>query len=79
MQQSTKLRVILVAGAAVVATGALATALGEETVNGGTSPIVSSGDMTIGDTATTTTPPTVVPAASPAEKATPPCGFTTAC
>lgn len=79
MQQSTKLRATLVAGAALVAAGALATALGEETVNGGTAPIVSSGGMTLGVTATTTTPPTAVPIASPAEKATVPCGFTTGC
>jgi hypothetical protein len=79
MQQSTKLRAILVAGAALVAAGAFATALGEETVNGGTAPIVSSGQMTLGSTATTTTPPTAVPIASPTQKATVPCGFTTGC
>ena len=79
MHQSTKLRATLVAGAALVAAGALATALGEETVNGGTAPIMSSGGMTLGVTATTTTPPTAVPIASPAEKATVPCGFTTGC
>ena len=56
MQQPTKIRVILVAGAALVAAGAFATALGEETASGGTAPIVSSGKMTLGDTATTTTP-----------------------
>ena len=62
MQQSTKMRAILVAGAALVAAGAFATALGEETVSGGTAPIVSAvGNMTLGGTATTTTPPTAVP------------------
>ena len=83
MQQSTKMRAILVAGAALVAAGAFATALGEETTNGGTAPIVSVsvGKMTLGGTATTTTPPTAVPVAiaSPAQKATVPCGFTTGC
>jgi len=81
MQQSTKMRAILVAGAALVAAGTFATALGEETASGGTAPIVSSGKMTLGDTATTTTPPTAVPIAiaSPAQKATVPCGFTKGC
>ena len=81
MQQSIKMRAILVAGAALVAAGAFATALGEETTNGGTAPIVSSGKMTLGGTATTTTPPTAVPIpmASPAQKATVPCGFTKGC
>lgn len=79
MQKSTKLRAILAAGAAIVAAGAFATALGDETVNGGTAPIVSSGEMTLGETATTTTPPTTVPIASPTEKAAVPCGFTAAC
>jgi hypothetical protein len=81
MQQPTKIRTILVAGAALVAAGAFATALGEETANGGTAPTVSSGKMTLGETATTTTPPTVVPVAiaSPAQKATVPCGFTKGC
>ena len=79
MQKSTKLRATLVAGAALVTAGAFATALGEETVNGGTAPIVSSGEITLGVTATTTTPPTAVPIASPTQKATVPCGFTTSC
>jgi hypothetical protein len=76
MQQPTKMRAILVAGAALVAAGAFATALGEETASG-TAPTVSSGKMTLGDTATTTTPPTAVliPIASPTLKATVPCGF----
>ena len=42
MQQSIKMRAILVAGAALVAAGAFATALGEETASG-TAPTVSSG------------------------------------
>ena len=76
MQQPTKIRAILVAGAALVAAGAFATALGEETASG-TAPTVSSGKMTLGDTATTTTPPTAVliPVAAPSLKATVPCGF----
>ena len=77
MQQPTKIRAILVAGAALVAAGAFATALGEETASG-TAPTVSSvGKMTLGGTATTTTPPTAVPVsiASPTLKATVPCGF----
>ena len=79
MHQSTKTRTILVAGAALVAAGAFVTALGEEQVSGTTAPIVSSGSMTLGGTATTTTPPTVVPVASPVLKATVPCGFTKGC
>jgi hypothetical protein len=81
MQQPTKIRALLVAGAALVAAGAFATALGEETASG-TAPTVSSGKMTLGDmtlgvTATTTTPPTAVliSIASPTLKATVPCGF----
>ena len=77
MKQPTKIRAILVAGAALVAAGAFATALGEETASG-PAPIVSSvGGMTLGGTATTTTPPTAVPVsiASPTQKATVPCGF----
>jgi hypothetical protein len=74
----------LVAGAALVAAGAFATALGEETTNGGSAPIVSvsSGQMTLGGTATTTTtPPAAAPIAiaKPAQKATVPCGFTKGC
>ncbi|MDT5103701.1 MAG: hypothetical protein QOI25_1214, partial [Mycobacterium sp.] len=54
MQQPTKIRATLVAGAALVAAGAFATALGEETASG-TAPTVVSGKMTLGNTATTTT------------------------
>jgi len=81
MQQSTKTRAILVAGAALVAVGAFATALGQETESGRLAPIVSSGEITLGATETTTTPPTVVPIAiaSPTLKAAVPCGFTTGC
>jgi hypothetical protein len=81
MQQSTKTRAILVAGAALVAAGAFATALGQETESGRPAPIVSSGEITLGVTATTTTPPTAVPIAiaSPTLKAAVPCGFTTGC
>jgi len=79
MQQSTKIRAILVAGAALVAAGAFATALGQEQASGGIAPVVSAGQMTLGGTATTTTPPAVVPIASPTLKATVPCGFTTGC
>jgi hypothetical protein len=82
MQQSTKMRPILVAAAALVAAGAFATALGEEKANvGGTAPIVSSGEMTLGQTVTTTTPPTaaLISVAIPTVKATAPCGFTSGC
>jgi hypothetical protein len=83
MQQSTKIRAIVVAGAALVAAGAFVTALGEEkeASGGGTAPIVSSGKMTLGETATTTTPPTaaLVSVAVPTVKATAPCGFTSGC
>ena len=83
MQKSTKLRATLVAGAALVAAGAFATALGEETVSGATAPIVFAvGNMTLGGTATTTTtPPAAAPIAiaKPAQKATVPCGFTKGC
>ena len=79
MRQSIKMRAILVSGAALVAAGAFATALGEEQATGGVAPVVSAGQMTLGGTATTTTPPTVVPIASPTLKATVPCGFTTGC
>ena len=82
MRQSTKMKAILVAGAALVAAGAFATALGEETVSGATAPIVSAvGVMTLGGTATTTTPPTaaLISVAVPTVKATAPCGFTSGC
>ena len=80
MRQSTKMKAILVAGAALVAAGTFATALGEETTNGGSAPIVSAGgNMTLGGTATTTTPPTAVPNAAPGQKATVPCGFSSHC
>ncbi|MFG1935332.1 hypothetical protein ACGFK1_32530 [Mycobacterium sp. NPDC048908] len=82
MQQSVKMRGTLVVGAALIATGAFAIALGEEKAAGPeTVPVVSSGQMTLGGTATTTTPPTVAPVAiaTPAEKATVPCGFTKGC
>ncbi|WP_101946663.1 hypothetical protein [Mycobacterium sp. 3519A] len=82
MQQSIKMRTTLVAGAALIAAGAFTMAMGEEKAAGPTTvPIVSSGEMTLGDTATTTTPPTVAPVAiaTPAEKATVPCGFTKGC
>jgi hypothetical protein len=79
MQHSTKMRATLVAGAALVAAGAFATALGQEQASGGIAPVVSAGQMTLGGTATTTTPPTVVPIASPTLKATVPCGFTSGC
>ena len=45
MQQSTKIRAILVAGAALVAAGAFATALGQEQASGGIAPVVSAGQM----------------------------------
>lgn len=81
MQQSKRIRAILVAGAAVVAAGTFATALGAEKASGGTAPIVSSSGMTVGTTVgATTTPPTVAPlVASPTVKASVPCGFSTGC
>jgi hypothetical protein len=79
MHQSTKMRAVLVAGAALVAAGAFATALGQERAVDGIAPPVSSGGMTLGGTATTTTPPSAVANASPAVKASVPCGFTTGC
>lgn len=79
MKQSIKIRAFLVTGAALLAAGAFTAALSVEQGIGGTAPIVSSGEMTLGGTATTTTPPTVVPVASPTLKATVPCGFTTGC
>ncbi|MET0453898.1 MAG: hypothetical protein ABW137_18865 [Mycobacterium sp.] len=82
MQQSRKMRAALVAGAALVAAGTFATALGEETVDGGApNVVISSSGMTLGDTATTTSVPTA-PAtakAQPVLKATVPCGFTSSC
>jgi hypothetical protein len=81
MHQSTKMRATLIAGAAVVAASAFATALGDEKASGGTAPIVASSEITLGVTATTTTPPTAVPTpvASPTMKAAVPCGFTASC
>ena len=81
MQLSTKTREILVAGAALVAAGAFATALGEETADHATPTTVSS-KMTLGETATTTTNPPAAPATSVAEpllKADVPSGFATGC
>jgi hypothetical protein len=81
MLHSTKTRALLAAGAALVAAGTFATALGQEAGSGST-PTVLSDDMTLGETATTTTaPPTALatPVASPGLKADVPCGFTSAC
>ena len=84
MQQSRKMRAILVAGAALVAAGTFATALGEETASrtAPTAPTVLSSKMTVGETATTTTSPPsalLTPIAQPVLKATVPCGFTSSC
>ncbi len=81
MQHPAKMRAILVAGAALVAAGAFATALGDETASH-TAPTVLSSNMTLGETATTTPDePTVLltPVAQPALKADVPCGFTSGC
>jgi hypothetical protein len=54
MQQSTTMRAALIAGAALVAAGAFATALGEETANRTAPTSLGSGSkMTVGETATT--------------------------
>lgn len=81
MQHSMKMGAMVVAGAAVVAAGAYATALSDETANT-TAPTVLSSKMTVGETATTTTnPPSapVTPVAEPVLKADVPCGFTSGC
>jgi hypothetical protein len=83
MQNSTKTRAVVLAGAALVAAGAFTTALGAET-SGGTAPTVrvNASTMSVGASATTTTPvPTAIPTpmAQPALKATVPCGFTSSC
>jgi hypothetical protein len=82
MQQSTKTRALLIAGAAVVAAGVFGTAMGAETAAGGPAAPAVLSDMTLGATATTTSDvPTVLPTpmAAPALKATVPCGFTSGC
>jgi hypothetical protein len=81
MQHSMKMRAVLVAGAALVAAGAFATALSDET-GSQSAPTVLSSKMTVGETATTTpdvpTAP-LTPVAEPALKADVPCGFTSGC
>jgi hypothetical protein len=81
MQQSRNKRAVLLAGAALLAMGAFTAALGQETANRGAPTYLGTSEMTIGATATQTTPSTVVPisAAQPTEKATVPCGFSSAC
>lgn len=81
MTTSSKTRVLLAAGAALVAAGTFGTALTLESGSDG-APAVLSADMTLGATATTTTaPPSALatPVASPALKADVPCGFTSSC
>jgi hypothetical protein len=82
MQLSRKLQAALVAGAAVLAVGGLSAALEVER-QGTTTPTVLSSvsEMTLGDTATPTSPPTAAPVsvAVPADKADVPCGFTSGC
>jgi hypothetical protein len=81
MTTSRKTRVVLAAGAALVAAGTFGTALGLET-GAQSAPTVLSSDMTLGATATTTTaPPSALatPVASPALKADVPCGFKSSC
>jgi hypothetical protein len=81
MMHSKRIRALLATAAAFVAVGTFATALGQETGTGG-APTVLSDDMTLGQTATTTTDvPTALatPVATPVVKADVPCGFTAGC
>ncbi|MDT5068364.1 MAG: hypothetical protein QOK02_4519 [Mycobacterium sp.] len=75
---------VLMLGAAAVTVGAFATALIEEKagIETVTPAVLSSGGMTVGETATTTTEPPSAPMTSVAEpvlKADVPCGFTASC
>lgn len=82
MKRSTRIRATLFAGAALVAVGAFTTALGEETVSHpDRSTLASTSGMDVGNTAATSAPPSTLPTpvATPALKATVPCGFTAGC
>jgi len=82
MQKLTAFRLAAVGGAALVCAGALATAMDQEAVSG-PAPVVhvAASKMTLGDTETPTSPPSVLvtPIAQPVLKATVPCGFTAQC
>lgn len=83
MQKMVRMRVIVFAGAAVVAAGAFVGALSEEmTTHDGPTMVTSMSGMDVGDTATKTAePPTTIPTpvASPVLKASKPCGFDSGC
>jgi hypothetical protein len=82
MQLSQKMQAALVAGAAVLAAGGFAAALEVERLGSATPTVLSSvSEMTLGDTATPTSPPTAAPVsvAVPSDKADVPCGFTSGC
>jgi predicted amino acid dehydrogenase len=81
MRQSRIKRAALVAGAAVVAFGAFTAAVGQETANRDAPTYLGTSEMTLGATATPTSPTTVAPvsAAEPADKAKVPCGFSSSC
>ena len=79
MRQSTKMQAMLVVGAGLVAAGAFATALGQETASY-SGPTILSSKMSIGETTTSEVPSTIpTPVAQPAMKADIPCGFTEGC
>jgi hypothetical protein len=70
---------MLVAGAGLIAAGAFATALNQETASY-TAPTVLSSKMSIGETTTSEVPSTIpTPVAQPSMKADIPCGFTSGC
>ena len=81
-QGRVKVFAAVMAGSAVVAMGALSVALHEEQAPGASGGVATGatfiqGSMTMGQTATTTTPPAapVTPVAAPTDKASPPKGF----
>ena len=81
MRRSIMVRAVSVAAAAALAAVALVTALSDE-VSGGPAPTLLGAKMTVGETVTAeSTPPSTVsiPVATPAHKATVPCGFRASC
>ena len=78
-QKIVKLLSALIAASAIVVMTALAVALNEEQTGTGTGTVATEavGHMTVGATATTTTPPTApaIPVAKPTMKAALPQGF----
>jgi len=73
------MQAMLVAGAGLIAAGAFATALNQETASY-TAPTVLSSKMSIGETTTSEVPSSIpTPVAQPAMKADIPCGFTSGC